>query len=56
MKAIFEKAAEYEPGRIIDFIMALYDELPINEKALFKAVFIEYFLQDTLLSDDNDNV
>lgn len=51
MKNMLKRAADYDPGHVADFICQLYAELDINNKALFKAVLYDFFLNDTLPQD-----
>ena len=47
-----KEAAGYDPGHVADFICQLYAELDINNKALFKAVFYDFFLDTTPNTND----
>ena len=55
MKELIYKAALYTPDVLAEFVTELYDELNIENKALFKAILVRYFLHDTLLYPDELN-
>jgi len=53
MKDLLTKAAKYTPDTLVDFIMSLHSELDLENKAVFRAILIEYFLSDTLTYEDD---
>lgn len=48
MKKLLYKAAIYSPDYLVEFIMDLEAQLDLENKALFKAILVRYFLSDTL--------
>jgi len=48
MKKLFEKACVYQPNKVVEFLMELWAELPLEQKAIFKAIMIRYWLNDRL--------
>ena len=52
MKALLNKAALYTPEVLVDFILDLESSLDLENKALFRGIFVQYFLGDRLTYTD----
>ena len=55
MKQLLTKAAKYAPDVLVEFILQVEKELDLENKALFKAILVDYFLSDTLAYIDELN-
>lgn len=52
MRDVLRKACNYTPEAVVDFVLDLEKELDLENKALFRGIFVRYFLSDTLTYTD----
>ncbi len=48
-------AIEYSPDKAMEFVLSLYSTLDIHGKAVLRAKFKSYFLNDGTLPEDDEN-